>query len=143
MRYDPSLKYDDSFCSFRCSVGLPKERDRTVAAKATIHTRQIRRSINSCLLILGAPLQEIYKYGRPGVPQNIKRHNPIGSPQNTIYERYTRSELLYWAENLYKDAVIKWHPDKHIGEETFYTAKCAEITEAYRQATRILSFRLH
>ncbi|HDZ25491.1 hypothetical protein LCGC14_0642950 [marine sediment metagenome] len=66
-------------------------------------------SINACLVELGATYKEAYSgtmcnfLGIPGCSQK-----PVG----TIYNRMSKGEILGWAKVLYRESIIKYHPDK-------------------------------
>lgn len=92
-------------------------------------------TINQCLLALGASRDKVYSkyfrnsYGKPA---------PYRSGVNDkIYSRYTRDELKWMADDLYKQAVQRYHPDRHNNEQ-FYHDKMAEINQAYQRIKKIL-----
>jgi hypothetical protein len=98
-----------------------------------------RWSIQRCLVILGAPPFAVYRSSR-----YTGKKTPIKTDRGkrwSIYEEYRGSELRGWADELFKESMIKWHPDKYPkGLKDFYTKKCQSIGEAYERAKKILKW---
>jgi hypothetical protein len=66
-------------------------------------------SINQCLIALGASRKDIYV--RSGASTKI----PIGKSHSTIFDRLGTEEIEYMVEQLYRKAIINYHPDKNNG----------------------------
>jgi hypothetical protein len=80
-------------------------------------------------LALGASIYEVYSDSNlVGVKEGGK---------GTIYQRYTVDELRDWVEHLYKEAVKKYHPDLHGGDQ-YYVDLMATINLARDRALYIL-----
>lgn len=99
----------------------------------SLQKRQIPRrgrSINSCLLVLGAPREDIF------APQtNGQRCHWWGYRSGiSIYQRYTRDELRTWADNLYRAAALQCHPDVGGNDRDM-----ARVNAAYDQIKKILN----
>lgn len=93
--------------------------------------RNIRKkSINECFLVLGAPWDEVYS----------DRETRNNRAKRTIYNRYCKEDLLTWAENLWKQAIVKNHPDKHKSED-FYNQTTQVINMAFQRIKLILNRR--
>ena len=92
------------------------------------------RSINACLLALGAKREEVYH-------SNNDRHvkQPHRATQRTIYDYYSKDDLRGWATYLYIEQLKKWHPDNHQDNKEYYTRRCQELSEVYQQALHILT----
>jgi hypothetical protein len=103
--------------------------------KKIIHFSNLRRkSISHCLLVLGAPRAEVYHSGN-----DRRLRTPHNASSRSIYDDYTRQELLEWAEHLYVDALKRYHPDKHPENPRLYTEICQELSKAYLRARKILN----
>lgn len=91
-----------------------------------------RPTLQKCLVILGAKPEEVYNSGyKPMTYRNDR-------PATSIRERYTDDELNDWVERLHDEAIVKFHPDKHLTRTGFYNAKCQEVGQAYLAARKIL-----
>lgn len=87
-------------------------------------------SLNKCFLILGAPYHEVYS--------TTKTYSKLlGKPANTLRNRYPREDLLHWAKNLRKKAILRYHPDKPSGNEEM----AAAINAAYDRIVHALRIR--
>ena len=77
-----------------------------------------RVSIQSCLVSLGAALDEVYK------PKSLRpgKQNPTGK---TLRERYSLVEIYEWGKSLYRDAIRRAHPDSGGCHETAVRLNCA------------------
>jgi len=103
----------------------------------------MRWSIQKCLVILGAPRISVYRSWR-----HTGRKTPIPSEEFkpysgkwSLYDEYNKSELMKWADDLFRGSMMKYHPDNHNPRMvSFYTKKCQEISEAHERAKKILSW---
>ena len=93
------------------------------------------KSINHCLHVLGASWDEVYNM-KPNGQGYIGRFR--AAQNRSIYEKYSRPELMDWATHLYRTALIEYHPDKHPENPRLYTEICQELGKAYLQAKKIL-----
>ena len=88
------------------------------------------RTVHQCLMALGARREDVY----------------IGwkdfTKYRSIYGRYEKWELEYMAKRLHREAIKKYHPDRHSGEERYvYDFVTSEVNHAFQRITRILSHR--
>lgn len=90
-------------------------------------------SIYKCLTILGAKEDEVYSSGK-----NYSKL--LGKSNQTIYQRYTKDDLLYWATNLHKKAISKYHPDRFVDskDKKIVEEKATEINVAFQRIKHIL-----
>lgn len=85
-------------------------------------------SINALLLFLGARWEDVYRpSGKPG-------------KRKTIYDRYSLWELEQMAQNLYKEALIKNHPDTSTDKEAS-EEMCKKLSMVYCKIKKILKYR--
>jgi hypothetical protein len=90
---------------------------------------QLKGSLNKCLLLLGAPYDEVYKPNVSGTRHTVR---------STIYDRYSKGDLRTWLEWLYGEYKKKYHPDRHLEDKEFYEWKFKEGQEAYLRAKGML-----
>lgn len=95
---------------------------------------KVKRSLNSCFLTLGALKSEVYQKHGNG-------NDIMGRQRQTLRQKFSKTELIGWAENLYRKALIKNHPDGHKGEEEHYTKVCQALGEAFLRIKHILRYR--
>ena len=93
------------------------------------------RSINKCLLILGAPRCEVYG------PTKRRGSKILGRSSTTIYDRLSKIEIYNWACWLKKQSLKNYHPDRRRMGKHVYTRKSQEITEAFNRLVQILEHR--
>ena len=104
-----------------------------IQSKIIKYTNKRNKSINHCLYVLGASWDEVYHIS----PTGQVNKKTIGK-NRSIYDNLERGELLDWAKHLYREAIIKYHPDKHPENERLYTEICQELGKVYNQAKKIL-----
>jgi hypothetical protein len=104
-----------------------------IQARITGFLNLKRKSINHCLLVLGAPHDEVYYSSNDRIPKTSHR-----ASNRSIYDNYERHELLAWARYLYVESLKKYHPDIHPENPRLYTEICQELGKAYLRAKRIL-----
>jgi hypothetical protein len=105
-----------------------------IQSKITKFVNIRKKSINHCLVVLGANHKEVY------CDFNDKFFKqPHRASNRTIYDKFGREELLAWVEYLYIEALKKYHPDKHLENPRLYTEICQELGRAYLQAKNILN----
>jgi hypothetical protein len=93
-----------------------------------------KKSINHCLLVLGATKEEVYLDHNKRVFKT-----PHRSTNYSIYDKYSREDLKDWLRYLYVEALKKYHPDKHPENAVLYTEICQELGKAYQQGEKILN----
>lgn len=89
-----------------------------------------RRNINYYLLVLGAKPEEVYL-------SNNRIHSPNQVGYLNVYTRHGPF-LLGWIESLYRASMRRFHPDRTLENKQAFEQKAKEVTEAYREATRIV-----
>jgi len=87
------------------------------------------------LLALGASRKEVYNR----CWQDRKLKTQCSATNRSIYDLYSKKELLSWAGHLYKEALKKYHPDLHPENPRLYTEICQELGKAYLRAVKILT----
>jgi len=102
-------------------------------------------TIQKSLVTLGAPYGEVYSwdhrksnicpYCQRSLPRRCKQSK---KRRGSIYARYTPQELADWIQQLWREAKIKYHPDRYQNNKAFYTRKFQEVSEAYVKARKIL-----
>lgn len=101
-----------------------------------------RKSINHCLVVLGAKRNEVYftdaKTGRDN-SNRINIGKPCKASRHSVYDNLSKPELLDWVKHLYKESLKKYHPDLHPENPRLYTEICQELGKAYLQAVKILT----
>lgn len=105
-----------------------------------------KRSIQHCLVVLGAPWAEVYR-DKKIKTYRAPTHNPIRGTlyMNSIYKRFSDGELLEWVEYLYRIARKRYHPDRHATDKQnhdFYLEKMKQVNQAYDTATSLLRHRM-
>ena len=93
-----------------------------------------RKSINHCLVVLGASRDEVYYHCN-----NRRLKTPNNASNRSIYDLYSKKELLDWVQYLYIKSLKKYHPDKHLENPRLYTEICQELSKAYLTAKKILT----
>jgi len=94
------------------------------------------KSINQCLLALGANRDEVY------CPHNPKSGaRSLGRSNRSIYDRHSKIEIYNWAKWLRKRAMEINHPDKHLYRQEYFTELTKEINEAFNRLVWILEQR--
>jgi len=91
------------------------------------------RSIQQCLLVLGAKREDIYKQNQ----RNSKNH--LGMDEVSIYMRLGSRGIRQMADGLYKDSMMRNHPDQYGGDPT-RDERCRQIGEAYQRILHILKY---
>lgn len=111
---------------------IPEE--LTVLMKYTIRQRK-KRSLNACLVALGANPKDVYKTPDSG-------NRCAGRSCETIYDRLglSRIEILKWAEHLRKRFMWEFHPDRNRGCKDCED-RCKSANEAFVQIVHILEHR--
>ena len=94
------------------------------------------RSINQCLLTLGASRSEVYYAPHETVGRRI-----LGRSNRSIYDILSKIEIYNWACWLKKRALKNYHPDRRRMGKHVYTRKSQEITEAFNRLVQILEHR--
>ena len=102
-----------------------------------------RKSLNACLVVLGADPKEVYFSNNITGKQKplSKLNNPCEATSRSIYDTLQIEEMRGWVDYLYIESLKKYHPDKHPENVRFYTEICQELSKAYSQAKNILNRR--
>lgn len=100
-----------------------------------------KKSINHCLLVLGADVKEVYfdHNIQKKVNPRCKLLNPCNATPRSIYDDLSCAEMLDWAKHLYIESLKKYHPDLHPENPRLYTEICQELGKAYEHAKHILN----
>jgi hypothetical protein len=120
--------------------------------KANLKKREIMRkngplrSIQQCLVALGAPSDEIYfspkwrdsKYKGLG---KAPYDSLIGTRSRLIYERFDIDELTNYVRELWLNAIKTYHPDTHPENRKACEAMTSRVNQAYDKAMHILNYR--
>ena len=88
-----------------------------------------KRSIQSHLVALGAPHDEVYATKQER--NQFRKHENCCTKKNKVLDNMSRAEVLGWAEWLYKKRLTEWHPDRHLGEKERYTRMCQELGQEF------------
>lgn len=94
-------------------------------------------TINQCFIVLGAERDDVYSTYKNGKYSRSKNRDKF-----TIHSRYQKSELLGWAESLYKKAAKKYHPDMHKYRKVYYEKRMSDINYAYQRIRKILGYSI-
>jgi len=116
----------------KCCNNLRNDLKGVVRSKPGLMKQKKRTTINSCLLTLGANLEEVYRRGKPKTARY--------AGYRTIYDQWPKAEILGWAGDLYRRAIKLYHPDLHGGRRR-YQEKMQDLNLAYEGLKRILSYR--
>ena len=107
------------------------ERRKNLYLRRKVKNREINRpgSINKCLLALGADYDDVYR--------------PVGGSllrnRQTIYDRYSKREILEWVGRLWHECKIRYHPDRHLYNKEYYEEKFKQLQEVYHIAVKMLT----
>jgi len=91
-------------------------------------------SLAYCLKELGAPAEQVLKY-RSRLRYNC---NASYNDENYILSDLQNSEILDWAEYLYKEKLKKYHPDLHLENQGMYIEYCQYLGEMINRVRRII-----
>jgi len=103
------------------------------------------RTIHQCLVALGAHPDNIYISGdhrENGVKGlKVRPWHPYkgGHYARSIWEERGSEEIEWMLKQLRRQAIIRYHPDRHEGEKRkAYEVMTQRINEAYQRGLRIL-----
>lgn len=104
----------------------------------TLHTPKGRiTSVKSALVALGAPIREVYL--KHPVTRKIV---PYSTAPARLRDEFSDGELLGWGEGLYKDGMVRHHPDRWMqgtAEWGRANAQCQRLGEAWAKLRKILT----
>lgn len=93
-----------------------------------------KKSIQQCFIIQGASRNEVYSDGK-----KFSKNKGISSWN--IYTDNSDEQLLYWAGQLHRDILKRYHPDKHLSLKSLWEFKTKEINQAYQRIQKIIKNR--
>ena len=84
-------------------------------------------SLNEAFEALGLQTSEVYS----------RKYTRANGHKSTFRNRNPEVDFIKWAESLYHDEALKFHPDKHQTRKEFYTEKMAVLNAALARVRHI------